>query len=70
MTFCDMEKGIWLQADLVATQNLSQERDLIFWSKWNYSSSSHLRQQEHSEVSKISSIGYSQLPLQQHTQIS
>lgn len=57
-----------LQADLVATQNLSQERDPIFWSKWNYSSSSHLRQ-EQSEVSKISSTGYSQLPLQQPTQI-
>lgn len=69
MTFCGMEKRIWLQADLVQTQSLSQQWDPILWSRWNYSSSSRLRQ-GHSEVSKISSIWYSQLPLQQPTQIS
>lgn len=59
--FCGMEKRIWLQADLVETQNLSQEQDLILWRRWNYSSSSHLRQ-AHSEVSKISSIWYRSPP--------
>lgn len=65
MTFCVMEKrkGIYLPADLVETQKLSQEWDLILWSRGNYSSSSHLRQ-EHREVSKISSIWCSQLPTQ------